>query len=504
MPSTSAPAWSAALRPRPPQPALNANADADVVVVGAGICGLVTARQLAAAGRSVLVLEARRVGGGVTGHTTAKVTALQGTTYGTLARRHGAWVARDYAEAQRQGLQTLRDIVSEESLDCELQSVPAYTYTTSDGSVPLLEQEAVAAGAAGLPAETVSETALPFPVAAAVRLDGQAQMQPALFMAGLLDAALVRGVRVHEHSRVVSLRQRRALEVATESGHTVRAGAVVVASHYPVFDRGLIFPRVSVSREFAFAAPWDEAATLDGVYYGTGPDAPAVRRYGDQLVFSGQSFRPGSGGQPDRLTELERAARRRFPALGPTTSGWAAQDVHTHDGLPYVGRLAPWSGHVYVATGFNGWGMTNGSAAAVAVAGRITGSTPDWAKVFDPRRAVLPGGVPALVSEQAKVAGLFVGRRLPRAPSAGGAAAIEAGDGAVVSARGRKYAVSRDDDGVLRVLSARCTHLGCIVGFNRAESTWECPCHGSRFDVDGSVLSGPATGPLEPRTLPPA
>jgi glycine/D-amino acid oxidase-like deaminating enzyme len=265
MPSTSAPAWSAALRPRPPQPALNADADADVVVVGAGICGLVTARQLAAAGRSVLVLEARRVGGGVTGHTTAKVTALQGTTYGTLARRHGAWVARDYAEAQRQGLQTLRDIVSEESLDCELQSVPAYTYTTSDGSVPLLEQEAVAAEAAGLPVETVSETALPFPVAAAVRLDGQAQMQPALFMAGLLDAALVRGVRVHEHSRVVSLRQRRALEVATESGHTVRAGAVVVASHYPVFDRGLIFPRVSVSREFAFAAPWEEAATLDGV-----------------------------------------------------------------------------------------------------------------------------------------------------------------------------------------------------------------------------------------------
>lgn len=501
MASTNTPTWCVGLPARPAQPALEADVQADVVVVGGGICGLVTAWLLAAAGRDVVLLEAGRVGGGVTGHTTAKVTALHGATYGPLARRHGVWAARDYADAQRQGLETLRQIVEEESLDCELRRVPSYTYTTSDGSVAQLEQEAAAARAAGLDVETVDETALPFRVAAALRLGGQAQLQPALFMRGLLDAALSRGVRVHEHSRVVSLRRRHGLEVVTEAGAVARARAVVVATHYPVFDRGLIFPRVSVSREFAFAAPWDVAA-LDGVYFGIGPDAPAVRGFGEQLVFSGHSFRPGSGDQHQRLSELERSARRRFTGLGATTSRWAAQDVHTHDALPYVGRLVPWSDDVHVATGFNGWGMTNGVAAAVAVSDRIAGSAPDWARLFDPRRAVLPGGVPALLSEQAKVASLFVSRRLPGGASFRDVDAIGPGEGRVLSAAGGKYAVSRDHDGALRVLGARCTHLGCIVGFNAAEGTWECPCHGSRFDVDGSVLSGPATRPLEQRALP--
>lgn len=500
--------WMAGDSSEPPRPSLPGDTQIDVVVVGGGIAGLSTAWFAAKAGQRVLLLEARRVGSGVTGHTTAKVTALHGASYHSLLHRHGPKGAAAYATAQQQGLQALCELVEAEQIDCELQRLPAYTYATTDEQSSTLRAEAKAAAEAGLDIFMENEAPLPFRTSTAVRLDDQAQIQPWSFMRGLLSRAERAGVQVCENTRVVALHERGGLRVVTASGHVVRARDVVVATHYPIFDRGLMFARVSVHREFAVSA--DRAGPpVPGMFYGVGPDALSVRAAapvgteGAQLVMSGKMFRPGSGGQPEHLDALVALARQRFDDLGAVRYRWAAQDVSSHDGLPYVGQLTPWSDHVHVATGFAGWGLTNGVAAGLAISGRIASDIPMWARPLDPTRFLLPQGVPAMIGEQAQVGRFMTTGHLPVGDKAArDAPGIRAGSGGVVSVRGSKYAVYRDDAGMQHVLDARCTHLGCIVDFNEAERTWECPCHGSRFGVDGDVLSGPATKPLRSRELP--
>ena len=495
MPLVATPPWTADAPDAPDLPALAEDLDCDVVVVGGGIAGLATAWYAAGEGLDVVLLEAGRVGGGVTGHTTAKVSVLQGLAYRTIARRHGPWVARQYAEAQLAGLDALRKVVAGEGIECELEDQPSYTYARPGRSRSVLESEAKAAQRAGIDAELVGDVPLPFDTVGAVRVDDQLQVNPGLLMRGWCAAARERGVRVFEHTRVTSLRHRGELAVGTGDGHTVRAQDVVVATHYPVFDRALLFPRIKVSREFAVAAPLADAP--DGMFYGVGEDAPSIRRWRDQVVVSGRMFRPGSGAQQRALAALERDAHDLLPGLGAVRIRWAAQDVTGHDQLPYVGRMLATTAHVHVATGFQGWGMTNGVAAGLAIAGRIAGDPPGWSRVLEPGRTMLPAGLPRFVSEQ-----VSVGKELVLGLAPGHArgdlepADLEPGQGAVLRVDGHERAVCRDDDGVVHQVGARCTHLGCLVSFNVPEQTWECGCHGSRFAPDGTVLSGPATRPL--------
>jgi glycine/D-amino acid oxidase-like deaminating enzyme/nitrite reductase/ring-hydroxylating ferredoxin subunit len=496
MPLVDTPPWNADLPDSEVLPSLEADAECDVVVVGGGIAGLATAWYAALGGRSVILLEAHRVGSGVTGHTTAKVTALQGLAYRTLSRRHGSHVTATYAAAQVAGLHALCDLVEAEDIECELERRPAYTYALPGHSIGVLESEAKAAEKAGLPVTLEREVPVPFPVVGAVRLADQAQVNPGRLMRGWLEAAQRRGVRVHEGTRVVGLHQRGGLRVETAAGHVVRARDVVVATHYPVFDRALMFPRVSVSREFAVAAPAPSPGAVDGMYYGIG-NAPSVRGWRDRLIFSGRMFRPGSHAQEESLRQLERDAHDTFPALGPVDARWAAQDVNSHDKLPYVGRMLASTSHVHVATGFGGWGMTNGVAAGLAIAGRISGERPTWARFLDPSRALLPGGLPALAKEQVTVSKELVSGLVPgHSDGELDPETLAPGEGAVAKVGGRDRAVSRAEDGTLHVVGARCTHLGCLVSYNGPEQTWECGCHGSRFAQDGTVLGGPATRPL--------
>lgn len=495
MPLVDTPPWTADSPGSPVLPPLTDDLDCDVVVVGGGIAGLATAWYAAGEGLDVVLLEAGRVGSGVTGHTTAKVSVLQGLVYRTLARRHGPWVARQYAQAQQAGLDALHKVVAGEGIECELEDQPSYTYARPGRSRSVLESEARAARKAGVDAELVGDVPLPFDTVGAVRVGDQAQVNPGLLMGGWCAAARERGVRVFEHTRVTGLRHRGGLAVRTAAGHTVGARDVVVATHYPVLDRALLFPRIRVSREFAVAAPMAEPP--EGMFYGVGEDAPSIRRWRDEVVVSGRMFRPGSGAQQRALASLERDAHDLLPGLGPVRSRWAAQDVTGHDQLPYVGRMLATTAHVHVATGFRGWGMTNGVAAGLAIAGRISGDPPGWSRVLEPARTMLPAGLPRFVAEQ-----VAVGRELALGLAPGhtrddvAPQDLRPGQGAVLRVDGSERAVCRDEDGTVHQVGARCTHLGCLVSFNAPEQTWECGCHGSRFAPDGTVLSGPAIRPL--------
>ena len=544
---------------------LSGEVETDVAIVGGGIAGLCTAWELAGQGHRVMVLEAGRIIAGVTGHTTAKVSALHTTIYARLAKSAGEEAARLYAESQQDAIEHAERTAAELGIDCEWERRPAFTYVTSDEGVDQVRAEAEAAVRAGLPASFVTGTDLPFPVAGAVRVEDQAQFHPRRYLLGLVDAIIERGGTIHEQTRVRRLVEGDPCRLTTDGGGTVRARAVVVATHYPVFDRALLFARLTPHRELVIAAALPAGEDPHGMYITPQENTRSVRtapytsgrrllivtgesftpgaggrittRYErltawarerfdiddvayqwaaqdnhttDRLPFTGgrrllivtgESFTPGAGGHiTARYERLTRWARERF-GIDDIAYRWAAQDNHTTDRLPFTGLLHPGARNVYVTAGYGGWGMTNAIMSARLLADLISGRSSRWAGLYDPRRLNVRREAGPLVKTQAHVARHFIGDRV-RGRCGGSSPDLPPGTGAVVRVAGEHRAVYRDENGELHALSATCTHLGCLVAFNDAERAWECPCHGSRFAIDGSILQGPANRPLEPRDAP--
>ncbi|MFJ2763450.1 FAD-dependent oxidoreductase [Streptomyces prasinus] len=478
---------------------------ADVAVIGAGMAGLSTAWELTRAGRKVIVLEADRVAAGVTGYTTAKLTAAHSLVYERLRRTRGPEGARRYARSQQAAVERVGAVAAELGVDCDFERASALTFTTDPQQRPVFEAEAEAAAEAGLDASFVTETDLPLPVAAAVRIAHQAQFHPRKYLLALADDITARGGVIHERTRVTGLTESGPCKVRTERGTTVTAKDVVVATHYPVFDRALLFARLSPNRELVVAAPLPASAAPEHMYITDDMGKRSVRTApldGNRrlLIVTGEGFTPGTGDGHERFLRLDAWMHEHFP-VGDTAYRWAAQDNRASDTVPLVGPFHPGAHHVYVATGFGGWGMSGGAMAGQLLASLITGAEPEWAGLYDPRRlksTVREGAT--LLKQQADVARHFVGDRL-KSSHVDSVAEIAPGSGAVVRVEGRRCAVYRDEKGAVHAVSARCTHLGCLVAFNEAETAWECPCHGSRFGVDGEVLHGPAVRPLPPRTL---
>jgi glycine/D-amino acid oxidase-like deaminating enzyme/nitrite reductase/ring-hydroxylating ferredoxin subunit len=476
----------------------------DVAVIGGGIAGVCTAWELVAAGHSVAVLEAGRILTGVTGYTTAKLSSLHTLVYAKISRAFGADAARLYAESQQSAVERAVDLAAELGIDCDMERVPGFTYVESEAGIPQVREEVDAAREAGLDASFVSDTGLPFPVAGAIRVENQAQFHPRKYLLALAENLSRRGGRVFERTRAVGLDEGEPCRVTTEQGHTVTAGEVVVTTHYPVFDRALLFARLSARRELVVAGPIPVERDPGGIYITPEENTRSVRtaphRDGQRLlIVTGEHFTPGTADVTERYERLLTWTRDRFPGVD-ITHRWAAQDNSTTDGVPFVGPFYPGARHVHVATGFGGWGMSSGIMAGQMLAASLAGDSVPWAHLYDPRRFHPLREAGPMLSLQATVGRHFVGDRI-RPSRAGSLDEIAAGSGAVVRRGGALYAVYRDEAGSLHALSARCTHLGCIVHFNDAERAWECPCHGSRFGIDGSVLHGPANRPLQRRDV---
>jgi glycine/D-amino acid oxidase-like deaminating enzyme/nitrite reductase/ring-hydroxylating ferredoxin subunit len=491
--------------PNTAYPPLTEDLETDVAVVGAGIAGLSTAWELAGSGRSVAVLEADRVAAGATGYTTAKVSALHTLVYDRLRGTRGPEAARLYADSQTDAIRHLTEVVRDLGVDCDLERVPAYTYCEDPDAIDALRAEADAARDAGLEASYVQETGLPFAVAGAVRVADQAQFHPRRYLLALADDLRARGAVIHERTRVTGLEEGSPCRLITDNGVRVTARDVVVATHYPVFDRALLFARLAPRRELVVAAPIAADRDPAGMYITPEQHTRSVRTapYGDGqrlLIITGESFKPGSADTAERFRRLADWAQERFPGI-EVTHRWAAQDNDPTDTVPLVGPMHLGARNTYVATGFGGWGMASGIMSGRLLAAYIDGEKLPWADLYDPRRWwTTIREAPAFLRHQAEVGRHFIGDRLTTAYT-GSVDDIAPGEGAVVRVGGRRCAVHRDDSGTLHAVSATCTHMGCVVAFNAAERTWECPCHGSRFDPAGSVLSGPAVRPLEPRDI---
>jgi glycine/D-amino acid oxidase-like deaminating enzyme/nitrite reductase/ring-hydroxylating ferredoxin subunit len=486
-------------------PPLREDVDVDVVIVGGGIAGLCTAWELVEAGRRVAVLEADRIAGSVTGYTTAKLSSLHTLIYAKLRKSFGADAARHYAQSQQQAVEHVVTVAARLGIDCHLERVPGFTYVESQEQVDQLRAEVDAAAEAGLPASFVTETRLPFPVAGAIRVEDQAQFHPRRYLLALAEDISRRRGQIFERTRAVELDEGEPCRVTTESGATVTARDVVVATHYPVFDRAMLFGRLAPRRELVVAAAIPAERDPQGIYLTQEQNTRSVRtapyRDGQRLlIITGEQFTPGAGEVSERWQRLVAWTGERFPGA-EVVYRWATQDNSTTDQIPFVGPFHRGAKNVYVACGFGGWGMSNGVMSGQLLTELIAGNQLPWADLYDPRRLHPVREAGPMVTLQATVARHFIGDRL-RSSYVDSVDDIAAGTGAVLRMEGERCAVHRDETGALHAVSATCTHLGCIVHFNDAERAWECPCHGSRFAVDGSVIQGPANRPLERRELP--
>ena len=479
---------------------LHGDMEADVVVVGAGIAGLTAAVLLKNDGRRVVVVDAGRVAAGVTGYTTAKLTVLHGLVFDDLASAFGDEGAAKYADANVAGMATVADLAVRHGIDCDLERRPAYTYTTDPSMVDKITAEVAAAQRIGLVAEFTTDTDLPYPVEAAIRVADQAQFHPRKYCIGLARAIDGGGSAVFERTRATSIDEEgERCTVDTDHGR-ITAGFVIQATHLPISDKGGFFARTHPERSYALSARLD-GPVPQGMYLSVDSPTRSVRSArmdGEEVVIlGGEGHKVGQ--DPDtreRYAALEEWGRRHFQ-IRSIDYRWSAQDYVPADHVPFVGPVAPGPARVFVATGFKKWGMSNGSAAGVMLADRIAGRENPFADFFDSNRLNLKQSVTDLIKENANVVKRFVGDRLKTETRS--VADLAQGEAAVLTEGDHRVAAYRDPAGAVHAVSAVCTHMGCTVTWNTAETTWDCPCHGSRFTCDGEVIQGPAVKDLERR-----
>lgn len=487
----------------PAFPALAGEISRDAVVIGGGLCGILTAFYLQRSGVRTVVLEADTIGNGQTAGTTAKITSQHGKIYHTLTGSLGPERARQYAEGNQQAVAEYGRLISERKIDCDFHKCGAYIYSVKDREA--MEQEARSASACGLNADFTLETELPIDVKGAVRFGGQARFSPEKFLGNLAGE-----LEIYEHTQVLHVDRH---GVYTGQGR-VKAEHIIFACHYPFVNvPGFYFMRMYQERSYVLALEQkgiqtgvlkrkeQQAGTgvsgqsslllPEDMYLGIDPGQGfSFRRAGDALLFGGYSHRTGEAGSGvSPYKKLALKARTWWPKAA-VTAKWSAQDCMALDQVPYIGKFSKSRENWYVATGFGKWGMTSSMVSAMVISGMMMGNPPDWAPVFSPSRFT-PRASAAELAGHMQVSAVNLGKSFLMPPKKA-LEDLKPGQGKIVEWKGKKTGVYMDEEGKLYPVSPRCPHLGCQLTFNASEKSWDCPCHGSRFSYMGELLSGPA------------
>ncbi len=502
--SHTTPYWSASST-FPQFAKLGGDAEADVVVVGGGITGLTAAYLLTKAGKRVILLERGRCAATDTGHTSAHLTMVTDTRLGGLVKAFGRTHAQAVWDAGLAAIATIDDIVRAHDLDAGFEWVDGYLHapigagaTGASGASDDLQAEAKLAGELGFDAEYLDS--IPLVGRPGVRFPDQARIHPRQYLAGVAKAFVALGGRIHEHSEADEFcDEPRAVKA---NGHTVRCEDIVIATHNPLVGLAgmaaatLFQTKLALYTSYVIAGRVASGVVPDALWWDTADPYQFLRvephRDHDVVIFGGEDHKTGQ--QQDTEACYQRLGER-LRGLVPgvqVTHRWSGQVIETPDGLPYIGKSTD---HQYSATGYSGNGLTFGTLAGVMISDAILGRSNPWSELFDPGRKALTRGLWDYLKENVDYPYYLIRDRFAGA-EAKSVRAVRRGQGKVLERKGKKVAAYRDAAGAVTLRSAVCTHMGCIVGWNTAERTWDCPCHGSRFKPGGEVISGPAEAPL--------
>lgn len=471
---------------------LSKNIETEVAIIGAGLCGTLIAYMLREKGIDAVVLEADRIASGQTKNTTAKITSQHGLLYSELIKNFGEEKARQFACANQQAVEEYGLIITKNNINCDYEQKDAFLYSREKENT--LRQEARAAAVLGLPSSFVpSSSKLPFEVTGMVKFENQAQFNPLRFI-----NAIAKDLTIYEKTRVIKVEKdiittlSQGADVAGKtslptSTNTVKAKHIIFACHYPFINfPGLYFTRMHQERSYVIAL--ENALQVDGMYICAKEGGYSLRNFGNCLLFGGENHRTGENSGGGRYESLREKAKELFPNSKEILH-WSAQDCMTADGVPYIGQYSSGTPNWYVATGFNKWGMTSSMVAATILSKMVIGIENKNAEIFSPSR-FSASDISQIVGEGVQaVKGLV--RETVHLPDAV-VASMAVGHGGVVDMEGKKVGVFKESPEKIYIVDTRCPHLGCQLEWNPDEKSWDCPCHGSRFDYTGKLIDNPA------------
>lgn len=453
----------------------------DVLVIGGGITGILTAYFLKEKGAAPVLIEAGRIAEGVTRNTTAKITSQHGLIYNKLTKNFGQEQARQYAEANENAVRAYRELIREKEIDCDFREATANLYAVEKPET--LEKEYKAAAALGLPAKLTDKFELPMEVKGVLRFEGQAQFNPLAFLSKISE-----GLEIYENTRAVSAMEGR---VITERG-AIDADRIILACHFPFINTpGYYFMRMHQERSYAIAL--ENAGVPEDAYLGIDGRRHSFRSYRGYTILGGEGHRTGDNKSGGRYENLIKASRTFYPE-SRVFCRWSAQDCMTHDGVPYIGKFSSETAGIYVATGFKKWGMTSAMVSAMMLSDEVLGKKTEYT-IFSPQRHNLAPSIAGILEDGARSVAGLAGQMLTVPSEKLGE--VPVGYGTVVEHRGEKMGVYKESDGTTHIVTTKCPHMGCQLTWNPDDASWDCPCHGSRFDYRGRLINNPAQKDLE-------
>lgn len=458
---------------------LDKDIECDTVIIGGGIAGLLIGYMLKECGIESIIIDAKLICSGNTKNTTAKITSQHELIYDNLIKEFGEEKAKHYALVNEEAIKKYKEIIEKENIYCDFKETDAYVYSLEENKP--IEDEYNAAIKLGIDAELISEIPLPIQIKKALKFKHQAQFNPLEFLKPISEK-----LTVYENTKATDIDIHNNV-VVTDKGY-ISAKRIIVATHYPFFNiPGYYFLKMHQERSYVLGL--ENASDFDGMYIGIEDNGYSYRTYKDLVLFGGANQRTGENEQGTAYETLRKAAKEIFPNCKERYH-WSAQDCVSLDNIPYIGHYSTKTPNIYVATGFKKWGMTSSMVSAMIISDMIRGIDNEYADIFSPSRFDLSASMKNAGNDMAKTAKNFIAQKI-HVPNEY-LDDVKNGEGKIINYENKKVGVYKDVKGKIYTVSTKCPHLGCELKWNADEFTWDCPCHGSRFDYEGKWIEGPA------------
>ena len=456
---------------------LKSNIKTEVLVIGAGMAGILIAYLLKKKGEEVIVIDSGEIASGNTKNTTAKITSQHDLIYNKLIKEFGEEKARQYAKANELAIRKYKEIIEERRIECDFEEMPAYVYSLN--KIDEIKKEVIAAKKLGIDAEFVESTKLPLNVKGAIKFNNQAQFNPLRFLRDI-----IKDLVIYENTKAIDIEENL---IKTNKGN-IEANKIVIATHFPIINApGYYFMKMHQERSYVIAL--ENCEDVEGMYIDYDKNGYSFRNYNNLLLLGGISHRTGENEAGGSYDKLRKVAKELYPDCKEKYS-WSAQDCMTIDRIPYIGRYSDKTPNMYVATGFNKWGMTSSMVSAIIISDLITEGKSEFVDIFSPKRFDLSLSINNIANDLVETAKNFIAQKIDIPQNK--IEHIKNGDAGIVEYNGDQVGVYKNDKGEIFIVSTKCSHLGCQLHWNADELTWDCQCHGSRFTYEGKLLGSPA------------